>query len=222
MFPSQPRSLGKECAHIQENRGAHRSALFLMASIEGGRHVRIRNLSETGALLEGDILPPVGATITVTRLEVSAVADVVWVGTGQCGVNVQGRIAVPEWIGGRPGVPLAGQARVDAIQAAARSGMPGSDIKQEQGSAGLDQDLEERMAQEILFVQRLVDGIASDLICDPAIVHRYPQALQGFEIADKILGHLARILSASDREAAVKAVGMEELLARLLGKSIGQ
>jgi len=205
-----------------EHRRAPRSNLFLAAAIEAGgtqAPVRIRNLSETGAMLEGPAFPPVGTMLALKRQEVEIAAEVVWVSPPRCGVHFQGRVTVPEWIAGKRARPTFGQSRVDAIQAAVRSGeavpeTPAPQAGAEEGGISLD----ERIAREIAYVQGLFKELSADLIADPAVVESHARLLQNFDIGDQILGHLTRIVSAPDREAAIRAVGMEELRARMLRK----
>lgn len=208
----------------EQRRAATRASLFLTAVIEaatGKANVRIRNLSETGALLEGPAFPSVGTKVRLRRQEMEIDADIVWVQSNQCGVRFHGQIAISEWIAGRTGA-WGGQARVDAIQEAARSGgaVPDCLSQEEAPVPHAKQTVDERIAQEIAFVQRLLDHASDELIGDPAVVNRHPQALQAFDIADQILGHLARVIQATDREAAIMAIGMEELRARLLRKPL--
>ena len=99
---------------------------LLTASIEAGAlkaPVRIRNLSETGAMIDGAALPDIGTVLTLRRLEVVR-AVVVWSATGRCGIRFDGVAAVEDWVAGvRQARPAErSQARVDAIQAAVRRG----------------------------------------------------------------------------------------------------
>src|SRR5690606_24840920 len=87
--------------------------------------VRIRNLSEGGAMIEGAALPEIGSTIVLRRLELSIMATVVWRLDHRCGVRLHGRVAVDEWISGVKAPDMRGslgQLRVDRIQAAVREG----------------------------------------------------------------------------------------------------
>ena len=67
-------------------------------------------------------------------------------------------------------------------------------------------------------MRRLLDSVGDDLTDDPIILQRHGKALQNFDIACQILTHLGAIVGARDRGAAVNAVAMEELRARLLRK----
>jgi hypothetical protein len=87
--------------------------------------VRIRNLSEKGAMIDGNALPEPGATVMLERLEVEMRGVIVWRTGGHCGISFDGAISVNEWVNGRraPATVFGqGQRRVDNIQAAIRSG----------------------------------------------------------------------------------------------------
>ena len=77
----------------ENRRVAPRTNLMLAASIEAGAlnaPVRIRNLSETGAAIEGPALPHIGASFTLRRLDVAIAGVVMWVTGGRCGVHFDG------------------------------------------------------------------------------------------------------------------------------------
>jgi hypothetical protein len=186
--------------------------------------VRIRNLSETGAMIEGAALPLPGTRLILRRLDVEIGARVIWHSAGRCGIQFEGAIAVEEWVGGTraPSAPdLQGQARVDAIQAAIRSGteLPAERAPQGQIAHG-PADLNARLANELAYVRRLLDSIGEELIRDPIMVQRHGQALQSFDIACQLLGHLGVVVGAADPQAAARQVTMDDLRSRLVGKPI--
>lgn len=204
---------------------AARKNLFLSATIESGDlkvPVRIRNLSETGAMIDGAALPEIGATLILRRLEIEIGATTVWRMAGRAGIRFDGTASVDEWVAGvrqahRP--EERGQTRVDIIQSAVRSGAPLPAGDEAAPIAPLEAGaVERRIAEELAYVKRLLDSIGDELVDDPIILQRHGQALQNFDIACQILAHLGTIVGAPDREAAVKAVTMQELRARLLRK----
>jgi len=182
--------------------------------------VRIRDLSETGALLEGPAFPPVGTVLTLTRLAVQIDARVVWHRPPKCGVQFLGQISIPEWISGKPGPPTFGQARVDEIQAAVRAGTP---ILAEPDAAPVTADLhklDDRIGAELIHLQGLLEAMSSELSSDADVVNRHGAALQNFDLVSQILGHLKAVLSADDRAAAIRSIGMAELRARLFDQPL--
>jgi hypothetical protein len=81
-------------------------------------------------------------------------------------------------------------------------------------------ELDHHIAAEIEMVRRLMETVGDELSEDPALLMRYTEALQRFDFGCQILAHLAAVLSASDRAAAVAGITMEELRNRLLQKPV--
>ncbi|HEX7851264.1 MAG TPA: PilZ domain-containing protein, partial [Sphingomonas sp.] len=205
---------------------APRKNLLLTATIRSEgvtAPVRIRNLSEKGAMVDGKALPEPGASLVLQRLEIEMRGVVVWRVEGRCGIHFEAAASVDEWVAGRRS-PAAifghGQSRVDQIQAAIRSGR---DIADEDMAVAtppeLITDVEARIAEELDHVQRMLDGVAGDLIDDAALVQRHGEALQRFDNACQILNQLSAILKAADRPAAIAAVNLEALRDRLQRKA---
>ncbi|MCD2324059.1 PilZ domain-containing protein [Sphingomonas sp. IC-56] len=202
---------------------APRKNLLLAATIEAGTlqaTVRIRNLSESGAMLDGAALPNIGTKLVLRRAVIEMPAKVVWQAGGRCGVQFEATtVSVDEWVAGLLSPSFnghKGQQRVDAIQQALRAGaaLP---AEAEAAPAGPDEHaLETRVAEEILYVQRLLDSLGEDLVEDPILLQRHARALQNLDRASQMLEHLGAILNASDRVAAARHIKMEDLRTRLL------
>jgi hypothetical protein len=210
-------------AQQQDGRDAQRAALLLAASIEAGAlnaPVRIRNLSESGAALEGDVLPGAGAAIILRRLDLAVPGVVVWTSRDRCGVHFDAPTNVTEWITGRRGAtgPLPDQTRVDLIQAAVKSGSTILSAPPVVSAADAGAEIDARLAAELGFVRDLLERLGDALTDEPVLLTRHATALQSFDLAGQILGHVASVLVASDRSAAIDEIGMEEVRARLRGK----
>lgn len=205
-----------------------RKNLLLAASIESGAlkaPVRIRNLSESGAMLDGAVLPDPGVKLVLQRADIRMGATVIWRAAGRCGVRFDETSAtVDEWVAGARSPSFEGhqgQARVDAIQTAVRSGAALPPEAPAAGSKALaPEEIDGRVAEEIVHVRRLLEALGEELVDDPLVVQRHMQALQNLDRASQILEHLGDILTASDRVAAASAVKMQELRTRLLRKPI--
>lgn len=208
-----------------EHARSPRKNLLLAATIEAGAlsaPVRIRNLSETGALIDGAALPEVGAELTLRRLEIEIGATVVWRAAGRCGIRFTGTVCVDDWaIGKRRAASLfeASQAGVDARQTAIRSGasLPADDGTAMTAPPRAD-ILEGRIAEELAYVRRVLDSVGDTLSDDSIILQRHSGALQQIDAACQILAELTAILGSKDRVAAAVAVNMHDLRARLLRK----
>ena len=216
-----------EEAQAEDNkREAQRANLLLAASIEAwpvNAPVRIRNLSETGAALEGEALPAPGTAIILRRLDLAVAGMVVWASGERCGVHFDSPTPVGEWVTGHRGAGerLADQARVDLIQAVARTGVAEIAGTPAPAAAGVEVELDSRLASEIGFVRDLIERLGDELTDEPVLIARHATALQSFDLAAQILAHVANVLRAGDRSAAIAEIGMEELRARLLGKPRG-
>lgn len=72
-----------------QNRKSRRSQVLLSATLEHGgasQSVKLRNLSEEGALVEADKLPIEGTAVTFCRKELCAQGRVVWVSGSYAGI----------------------------------------------------------------------------------------------------------------------------------------
>jgi hypothetical protein len=211
-----------------EHRVAQRTNLMLAATVESGGRlnaVRIRNLSETGALIEGSGLPTAGTSVILKRGDLQVAATIAWAGGERRGVRFDSPTPVQEWAGGKIKVAEPGglrdQRRVDAFQAEARTGGPRvSDRAPAGAEPAAREQLDSRLADELAYVQRLLETVGDELIAEPLFVQRHAQTLQGIDLASQILAHVAAIIVAEDREHAIERIGMEDLRARLKRKPV--
>ncbi|HYI41306.1 MAG TPA: PilZ domain-containing protein [Allosphingosinicella sp.] len=214
------------------DRVAPRTNLLLAATAEvGGRSlpVRIRNLSETGAMLDGAGLPEAGMPLVLMRGDLQVAATVAWAAGARRGVRFAGPTPVNEWTGGKPRATDRGgphdQRRVDSIQAEARADPPlGRALRSTEAAAppsALPPDLDERLADELGYVQRLLEGLGDELIADLLLIQRHGKSLQSLDRVGQILGHVSSILRADDKASVVEEIGMEDLRARLKRTAIG-
>jgi hypothetical protein len=81
--------------------------------------VRVRNLSEHGALVDGSGLPPAGSRIKLMRGKFATIGELAWAGAGQAGLNFESKIDVDAWV---QKLGHGGQQRVDGVIASLRSG----------------------------------------------------------------------------------------------------
>ena len=214
--------MGEEPAQPVDLRQAPRRNLFLAAVIESDAvsgPVRIRNLSGCGAMLDGAALPACGEQVVLRRPDLQIRGNVIWSAGSRCGVRFEGNITVSEWVHGKGSGngSASGPAGAGAIQAALRAGTlpPPGEAAGSFDPAAVPEDLDHRLAEEIAFVQRLLDSIAGDLADERLLVQRHPRALQNFDLAGQILGHLAAILRSDNRAAAIHAIGIDDLRSRL-------
>lgn len=78
-----------------QNRKSRRSQVLLSATLEhggGSQAVKLRNLSEEGALVESDKLPIEGTTVHFIRKDLNAAGRVVWVSGKYAGIAFSERL----------------------------------------------------------------------------------------------------------------------------------
>jgi hypothetical protein len=204
-----------------------RKNVLLSATIESGSlkvPVRIRSLSADAAMLDGTVLPDPGTRLTLRRLQLDVGATVMWCESGRCDISFSGKVSVEDWVAGNclpQRFVIPGQARVDAIQSAVRRGeAPPEEAPPPPAMPVPVGELDHRIAGEIEVVRRLLETVGDELSDDMELLQRYGEALQRFDFGCQILSHLATILDAPDRAAAIAGVTMEELRNRLLEKPV--
>ncbi len=89
--------------------------MFVVATLYFGQAsvpVRVRNLSTTGALIEGADLPPVGTEIFLRRANLEAAGTAVWSEAERAGLSFRWPVAVSAWL---PTKDSLRQAQVDRM-----------------------------------------------------------------------------------------------------------
>lgn len=199
--------------------------VMLAATISAGvvsTPVRICNLSEEEAMIDGSTLPAVGTALLLRRLNMSTFATVIWNHDGRCGLRLKRRISVSDWeAGGSAPADSArqGQSRVDQLLAAIRSGtaLP-VETETPLPSPADAAAVEQNIATELVRVKRMLDEVSEELTDDVEVLMRHERAMQSFDIAAMIVEELARVMAAHDRGKAVDAVQMHDLRSRLSGR----
>ena len=88
-------------------------------------------------------------------------------------------------------------------------------------SVGLtDDQLRLRLAEELEYAGRMLSAMGDELSADLLVVSRHLAELQTVDIVAQMLGHIASVVRSSDAPAAVNAIGMGALKARLLRKNL--
>ena len=76
-------------------------------------------------------------------------------------------------------------------------------------------DLERRLADELEHARHMLVEMGDELAMNEDVVAEHGVALQAVDIVGQMLGHIANVVRAADRGAAVERIGMCELKARL-------
>ena len=206
---------------VEEKRGSrslqHRSKVMLAAVLVvdfDWIDVRIRDLSRSGALLEGNISVAIGKSVEIKRNEHSVLGEVVWSSGNRCGVAFATKIVIEDWVG----------ASLPAAREPANLSIVGDnsttsvDPSRASGPAAqrLEALLPRRVGEEIGYVQRLIETIAIDLTSSPGGTHRHSGSIQSCRQARQLLGELAQVLMAEDSVGAAQSLATQALKNRLL------
>ena len=207
-----------QCASLKDDdtRFMPRTQLFLSAMIHFDRvsaAVRLRDLSASGARIEGATLPIVGTAACITRGALNASGMIVWRDRKRCGLHFDTPLQLDDWM---PTRVARDQLVVDDMVEAVRSG---NDVLPFRPPAlpvdAIGDALPRRLAEELAYVGRLLESLGNDLCSEPLLVMRHAEKLQNIDISHQILGHVAALLVAEHPEQAIDAIGMGSLRKRL-------
>lgn len=116
--------------------------------------------------------------------------------------------------------PAGHQQAVDALQAQIRADLAAGrrslfrepDLPVPRDS---EDPLDQRIAEELALVGRQLEQLGGTLAADPILVSRHIASLQSIDLMKQVLGHLATLVAAADRKAALDRVTLTELKGRL-------
>lgn len=104
-----------------EGRRQARTHLFVAATLcadAGSSPVHIRNMSQSGALVEAAVLPEVGEKVRLKRGQLHATGSIVWRTGRKAGLRLDAAVHVADWMSRQVS---AGQERVDALVSIVRN-----------------------------------------------------------------------------------------------------
>jgi hypothetical protein len=172
---------------MSEGRHQPRTHLFVAATLyadSGAAPVHIRDMSLTGARIEGAVLPDPGAKIVLRRGQLQAAGRIAWRLENRAGLTLNASVLVSDWMA-RQG--SAGQQRIDSLVAIVRNDALGP---AEIGADALDRDsIEAELGQLRVELVELENSLVRDVI----LVATHPE-IQTFDISlqriDRILNRL--------------------------------
>ena len=193
-----------------DGRRAPRRGLFLSAILCAGDRsypIRIRNISKSGAKIEGDRLPHDG-DIEIRRADHLHKAEIVWANGKSRGIRFTRDIELADWI---PSLNNSGQQQVDQRIAQARAA-PLAPVEAADDSLPIDK----RVAEEMTLASRRLGQTLDKLSEFTPLLARNATELQELEVLQQLLVGLARILEDEDPVAAAQKFGMDDVRRRLL------
>lgn len=199
-------------------RSMSRTRLFLAATIRFDRvsaPIRLRDLSTSGARIEGPRLPAVGVAVQIDRGALNCNGTIVWRDSKGCGVRFDDPLDLDAWM---PGLAARDQGAVDELVEAVQTGE--AEVLPFPTPASLPPPsiqtlLPARLAEELAYVARMLESLGEELCGEPLLVMRHAAKLQDLDISAQILGHVAAVLVADRPEQAIDSIGMTSLRKRL-------
>ncbi|HEV2594235.1 MAG TPA: hypothetical protein VGU01_03445 [Sphingomicrobium sp.] len=195
-----PNSL--ECRTTEE-RATPRASIYLAAALycDGtSSPVKIRNISTTGALVEGGTVPSPGSLVQLVRGGLIVHGLVAWAVEGRCGLKFSGSVDVQRW---RAAPTNAEQQRVDDVVRLVKAGavpLPIPPLAHQVNSTEND-DSTTDLSGDLNRTSKLLESLGATLSSDRDVVARHGAALQSLDIAMQILAAVDAVIAGrADRD----------------------
>jgi hypothetical protein len=173
--------------------------MFLAAVLRAGTHqaaVKVRNMSQRGAMLESPLTPPPGTKVYVMRGVLLAEGIITWRSNERCGVRFLSEVSVKQWLAVPP---TAQQLRVDEKVSLATAGEPAAAFGKL--GSGAPQN-EEQLAHYLGEVVKLLEDLEDDLASSVETAARHGVKIQNLDIGMQIIRAVAlELTSPRDRES---------------------
>jgi hypothetical protein len=157
-------------------------ASMAAASVSGT--VKIRNMSPSGALIEGAALPRVGEHVSLERGELSAAGTIVWRDGGRAGVRFDHPVEVTAWL-----PAISRQQQVDRTFQELKNGLaPTAPLAAMPAASAGPSPIAKA---DLLEAARALDTLANALAEDPRVIASHATRLQALDIAAQLLRRCA-------------------------------
>jgi hypothetical protein len=170
--------------------------MFLAATLVhagGSSPVKVRNMSERGAMVEASVLPDVGDITMLLRGSLRVEAHVTWRRSNQCGLTFASAVDVASWLA--PAVN-SGQSRVDQDIAAIRAGLASAPTSPPPAvSPNGSRPRDAVVVDNLSMIISLLADLEEDLIGNPSTVAAHGVKLQNIDLATQVLDVLADVMS---------------------------
>lgn len=163
-------------------------------------------------MVEADCLPDEGSAVELIRADLRAVASVAWQDGSHAGLEFADKVNLARWA---PGLRHSDQMNVDRIVAEVRGEQAKPAEQADETAMPLGQ-LDQRIAEELGMLSRRVGRALQSLSTFAPLIARHPRDLQELEVVEQHLARLDKVMAAENRQAAVAALGVEDMRRRLL------
>jgi hypothetical protein len=163
-----------------------------------------------GALVECEPLPPIGATVVISRGKLAIAGEVIRSKNSFFGVRFSEKIELHAWLtdAAKPNLPSR-QTEED---------MPPQAQFKPENDDGLfsHQTLDQRISEEIQYVSRIVGVIGEVLVNDPVLRVRHASSLQQLDMGKQMLAEIAEIVAAKNKLDRISSAVTGPMRARML------
>lgn len=176
----------------KDNARAVRTNVFVMATLyseSSSAPVKIRNLSPSGALIEGMLIPSKGTPLSLRRGSLNVAGAVAWTNNGRAGVEFEAPTSVGPWLPG--GEKMLKQGRIEAIIHGAKEQLLPSARAALPRPGPITQT-------EIEKSRDMLQALADSLVDDMNVVLHHGDQLQSLDFAIQVLGRLALAKNLAD------------------------
>jgi len=156
--------------------------------------VTIRDLSPTGAMIEGAALPEPGTIFQLVRGTLIVHGLVAWTGSRRCGLQFSGTVDVSQW---RYYTTHVEQQRVDEIVRVVKAGaVPLPVAPRGERSEPDDRAISrQELPEDLRRVAGLLDQLGDSLAADPLVIERHGTALQNLDIAAQVIAAVREVVT---------------------------
>lgn len=161
--------------------------MFVAATLyspAGSCPINIRNMSLTGALIEGAVLPEQAMAVTLRRGSLEAEAKIVWKANRKAGIAFTGAVQVADWMSR---TPPSHQARIDEIVMGIRA--PGGRMPAPAAPPPAGSSIETELHALKAELTQLETGLTNDM----AVIAAHPE----IQLLDIAIQRVERLLSRS-------------------------
>lgn len=188
-----------------DKRSSERTKLFISGLLEfAGRvtPVRIRNVSEGGAQIDGTDLPRQGDFACLRRGPLTARGSIVWTNRRSVGIQFETPLDLDAWL------PQSKGADVSATQISIEDREPQDVLS--------PAELYGRLAEELSFCARSLEQCGSNLAENGFVLTKFPHELQKVVLVQHTLEEIGRVIAAGDPDLAARKIQLGDLRRRLL------
>jgi hypothetical protein len=166
--------------------------------------VFIRDVSSTGAMVEGKVLPPRDAELVLVRGDIQVGGLVIWQIGHRAGIKFDGRVLVADMMR-RVTNTASHQARIDSIQRSLRmGGAEGASLAMAAAQPVERRERARDLSVEFGYAVRIVEALGDELTGDAYILSRYGTTLQKL---DELAQLIKRIEGQAERAIAAAREG---------------